>query len=652
MITGTIVRPTSITPASSCDQKVQLIETVDIGPLAPPKPRTISLEPISRRPRRRKAVKNKQNKENGSQEATEGCSGSEAARIGSPLPDESASQCSLLDHITNPRSPIPSDMQSTGSAATSAESTVSSSTGVSFRLGPVPSSAKSARDIQGAGSKVSVVEKTITATIELLKSGCLPGDNLPLKISIRHTKAIKSIHGIIITFYRQGRIDSAPPLSLFADIKGKEAERLKHEEYYPKSKTGLGGLSLTSAGSSSVFRKDLAQTLAPILVDPTSLTSVVNASVRVPENVFPTISGVPGEMISFKYYVEVVVDLGGKLAGQQRHVPGVSTVTNFGNPSAARGDGNPNMLTAWGGNIVDTDHIRREKSVAACLFDVRVGTTDSARKRGRGNSPAMRQDNDWSLNSPVTPVTAHEPSNEEVFARETEGIHQADQQLCHPYYDQPYDDQYHDYYSNIEYNHHLEPHLEYTQPEYFQIPVPLPEVHANEGLSEKDRIRRAEERLLPSQPPEDNQGPSSSRTVVAPSAPSALSIHPAESQNDIYDADAETPQAAPASTPFATHGTSDAPPALPSAPALEDLAPNAGTDDKQELERQRLMNEASAPSEFVADEDDNAREGSSRPQPEPSAPILAEEDGYGGQYSHHSLGGPSSHQESLPKYER
>lgn len=649
MITATITRPTSIAAASSCDQKIALVETVDIGPLSTPKPRTISLEPISRRPKRKKTVKPK---ESGSQEQTEGGSGSEAARIGSPLPDESASQCDSVDHAANPRSPVPSDMQSTGSAATSADSTVSSSTGLSFRLGPVPSSAKSARDSQGTSSKVSGTDKTITATIELLKSGCLPGDNLPVKITIKHTKAIKSMHGIIITLYRQGRIDSSPPLSLFTNIKGKEAERLKHEEYYPKSKTGLGGLSLTSAGSSSLFRKDLAQTLAPILVDPTSLTSVVNASVRVPEDVFPTISGVPGQMISFKYHVEVVVDLGGKLAGQQRHVPRVAT--NYANPAGARGDGNPNLLAAWGGNIVDTDHIRREKSVVACLFEIVVGTTDSARKRGRGNSSAMRQTNDWPAEPPATPGgTLYEPLLEEAFALETEGLHHPDQQTPHPYYDQPYDDQYPDYYQHMDYHHHLDPHPEYVPPEHAQIPVPPPEVHANEGLNEKERLRRAEERLLPSQPPQDNQ-PSSSRTVVAPSAPSAPSIHPTESQDDLYDAETETPQAAPSSLHFAMNGTSsNEPPALP--PALEVFAPNAGghtTDDKQELERQRLMNEASAPSEFVADEDDNAGEGSSRPQPEPSAPTLHEEDGYGGQYSHHSLAGPSSHNESLPKYER
>ncbi|KAG4415008.1 hypothetical protein IFR04_011882 [Cadophora malorum] len=658
LITATITRPTSITATSSCDQKLSLVETVDIGPMVPPKPQKISLEPISRRVRRRKTIKNK---ENGSPENTETGtgSGSEAARAAtSPLPDDSASQCGSVDHqVTSPRSPVPSDVQSTGSAGNSAESTVSSSTGLSFRLGAVPSSAKSTKDSPRNSSKVSLSDQTITATIELLKSGVLPGDNLPLKISIKHTKALKSMHGIIITFYRQGRIDSAPPLSLFADIKGKEAERLKHEEYYPKSKTGLGGLSLSSAGSSSMFRKDLAQTFAPILVDPTTLTAVVNASVRVPEDVFPTISGVPGQMITFRYHVEVVVDLGGKLAGQQRHVPRLGAValpSSFGASASARsGEVNPNMLAAWGGSIVDTANIRREKSVVECRFEVVVGTKDTARKRARGNSSVRRQISDWSEEMSVLPAPTHEPIYEESVATNDEQYNHQQYRVPYPYYDRPPDHphpdhQHPEYYATEEYDY--QDH--YQPPNHAQIHVPPPEVQAEEGLSEKERLRRAEERLLPSQPPIDENAPSSSRTVVPPIAPS---VPPDDAEEDLYGPDDATPQEAPRvflpppiSTPLEI-------PAGPSAPALEDLGPVAGqqpTEDKQELERRRLMGEASAPSEFLADEDDNAGEGSSRPQHEPSAPPLLEDDEYGPQYAHHNLPESSTHRETLPKYER
>lgn len=620
--------------------------------MVPPKPQKISLEPISRRVRRRKTIKNT---EKGSPENTETGtgSGSDAARLVTPpLPDDSASQCGSVDHqITSPRSPVPSEIQSTGSAANSAESTVSSSTGLSFRLGAVPSSAKSTKDSPRNSSKASLSDQTITATIELLKSGVLPGDNLPLKISIKHTKALKSMHGIIITFYRQGRIDSAPPLSLFTDIKGKEADRLKHEEYYPKSKTGLGGLSLSSAGSSSMFRKDLAQTFAPILVDPTSLTAVVNASVRVPEDVFPTISGVPGQMITFRYHVEVVVDLGGKLAGQQRHVPRLGAValpSSFGTSAGARGgEVNPNMLAAWGGSIVDTANIRREKSVVECRFEVIVGTKDTARKRARGNSSVRQQIDVWSKEMPALPAPTHEPIYEESAASN-------DDQQTHyqnPYsYDHPPDHPYpdHEYPEYEEYDHGNH----YPPPAHDHIPVPPPEIHADEGLSEKERLRRAEQRLLPSQPPVDDNAPSSSRTIVPPIAPS---VPPGESDEDLYCADDATPHEGPRvflpsaiSTPLEAESG-------PSAPALEDLNPAAGhqpTEDKQELERRRLMGEASAPSEFPAEDDDNGGEGSSRPQQEPSAPPLLEDDEYGHQYAHHNLPESSSHRETLPRYER
>ena len=642
MITSTITRPTSIAAISSCDQKISLVETVDIGPMNPPRPRTISLEPISRRTRRRKAAKTK---EYSPIESKDTESGSEVTRPpGSPPFNESTSQCGSVDHNTNPRSPTQSDVHSITSAATSAESSTSGST--SFRLGPVPSSAKSARDSQH-GSKTSLPNKTITATIELLKSGCLAGDNLPLKIIIKHTKAIKSMHGIIITLYRQGRIDSAPPLSLFADLKGKAAEKMKHEEYYPKSKTGLGGLSLTSAGSSSLFRKDLAQTFAPLLVDPTTLTAVVTASVRVPEDVFPTIQGVPGEMITFKYHVEVVVDLGGKLAGQQRHLPRVGAVTLPSNYGSSGTSMNANMLAAWGGSIVDTDHIRREKSVVACLFEVVVGSTDSAGRRGRGNSRAKRQMNGWPEEGSTTPLSSHHPIYEEP-AMPANGNGEGQQ-----HYELNGEGQHPGYYDNEAYHYDdYDWYGEEYPPNHAQIPVPPPDFQGEQGLTDKERVRRAEERLLPSQPPQDTQGTSSSRTIIPPSGPSAPNEHDEE---DLYGAEDATPQAISNNYPMPIEVAVSSESQAPSAPALEDLSPAATsnpTEDKQELERQRLLAEASAPSELIHDEDNNAGEGSSSAQHEPSAPILHEEEDYGGHYAHASMAEPRSQGETLPRYER
>jgi hypothetical protein len=615
-------------------------------------------------------------KEGSPQEVTDPSSGSEPRTASSPRPEESASQCGSLDYTVNPRSPVPSEVQSVHSAGTSADSAVSSSTGLSFQLGPVPPSARSAKGSQTTNSKVSITEKTITATIECLKAGCLPGDSIPLKISIKHCKAMKSLHGVIITLYRQGRIDSAPPLSLFKDIKGKQAERLKHEEYYPKSKTGLGGLSLTSAGSSSVFRKDLAQTFAPIFVDPVSLSTVINASVRVPEDAFPTITGVPGQMITFKYMIEVVVDLGGKLAAMQRHNARAGAVTAYnGNSTGTRGDANNNMLAAWGSNIVDTDHIRREKSVVACLFEVVVGSTDSARRRGRGNSSLQKRPSEYAVESPKSP-TRHDPIYEESAVPYGPSDGYGNNQEPYPYYEHPYDEGYADpdYYGHPEYDYSHGQHYSHQPPQHSQIHVPPPEIQGDHGISEKERIRRAEQRLLPSQPPGDTgvQVSSSSRNISGPSAPPASTSHPHEPIDDLYDAEPQVPRSTPSAPPLTsnlniTKLTAPPPPPqlAPSAPPLSELhptAPSHPTDDKQELERQRLLNEASAPADRIPD-DDNAGEGSSsQAQPvgnhEPSAPVLNEVDGFGGfGQGHESFAGTSSAvggggEEMLPKYER
>jgi hypothetical protein len=635
MITSTITRPTSIAATSSCDQKLSLVETVDIALMRPPKPRTISLEPISKRARIRRSVKAK---ESSVPEAPETGPRTERTRGSiSPLPDESASQYGPAEHSANSQSPAPSDVMSTMSTPTGTESTTSSTT-QSVRHEPASPMAKSAKDSQ-RGSNSSLDDKTITATIELLKSGALPGDNLPLKVSIKHTKGIKSLHGIIITLYRQGRIDSAPPLSRFVDVKGKSAEKLKHEEYYPKSRTGLSGLSLSAAGSSSLFRKDLTQTFAPLIVDPTTLTAVVSASVRVPEDAFPTISNVPGEMISFKYYVEVVVDLGGKLAGQQRHLPRAGSVTISSGPGGSGGlrtDGGPNTLTAWGGNIVDTDHIRREKSVVACLFEVVVGTMDSSRWQRPGSAGRTRS-NDWP-EAAVTPATRDAPIHEEPPGpRDVEG---------QPIGDEPYpysDEQFHheaQYPESYPHGHEYRLYDDqyygfYPPPAHAEIPVPPPEVPDEEGLSEKERIRRAEERLLPSQPAQGREGQSSS--AVTPAAGPSAPPDEHEQEEDLYSSEDVTPRAT--STPGGSQRSSDPPP-VPSAPTLEDLASGAHSDDKQELERQRMLAEASAPPDFDEAEEDAGEGGAG--EHEPSAPALTE-DGYGG---------PSSHHESLPKYER
>lgn len=620
--------------------------------MIPPNAHVISLEPISRRIKKSTKSASPKVDRKTKKETTDSENVFDSPRpTSSPNPEESVSQRPSSDHGGVPQSPTTADVQS----ETSGESVVSSSTGWSFRLRNVPPST-STRDSRGGISNSSIASKTITATIELLKAGCLPGDNIPLRVSIQHTKFIKSMHGIIITLYRQGRIDSAPPLSLFTDVKGKAAQKLKHEEYYPKSRTGFGGLSLSSAGSSHVFRKDLSQVFAPIIIDPTTLSTVVTASIRVPEDVFPTITGVPGQMISFRYHIEVVLDLGGKLAGQDKHVPRLGMVNSSSHftSNGFTGNGreigtNTGMVAAWGGSIVDTDNIRREKSVVACLFEIVVGTTDSARLRGRGNTVNDVQLTSQSQQKPQSSTVANNQGQEHVTEQD-DIMGKTVTEPCYPYHGtaqyptdesqangQPCD------YEYLDSNHESIEQSPHHAPAF--IPVPLPEVPAEEGLTEKERIRLAEQRLLPSQPPGDD-APSSSQTIL-PSAPE-------DPQEDIYGFGDRPVRALPRTADTVLPTGNDRPDTsitltAPLVPDLEDLTPQSthnNTEDKQELERHRLMAEASSPADFP-DEHENAGEGSSGTQYEPTAPVLTEEDEYGG-----NCPNVRGVYEGLPRYER
>lgn len=381
------------------------------------------------------------------------------------------------------------------------------------------------------------------------------------------------------------------------------------------------------------------------MIDPATLSTVVTASLRVPEDVFPTITGVPGEMISFRYYVEVVVDLGGKLAGQDRHLPRLGMVslpsmTNPNDPVLGTDSSTAPTLAAWGGNIVNTDRIRREKSVVACLFEIILGTTDSARMRGRGNTTKNQgpaENIQTSLPTPVPSLDSEGQQNGHVATAPGEAEYQYDGygQQWSQWPQGPRDQTY---------TYNGEQHTaedENQVPEYTHSTVPPPQVLASEELTEKDRVRLAEQTLLPSQPLQDLEeaGPS------APPQPTPTA--PPDPDDDLYN-DNYRPvaqQRPPATVVNGIAHSSDT--ITPASPQTEDPQAQAtapSVDDKRELERRRLQAEASSPSDFPAELDDTAGEGPSGSAPQPSAPFLDEEDEFAGQFT--------SRHEGLPRYER
>jgi hypothetical protein len=468
-----------------------------------------------------------------------------------------------------------------------------------------------------------------------------------------------------------------PALPVVPNSKG---DKTKSEDYYPKSRTGLGGLSLSSAGSSHLFRKDLCQSFAPLFVDPRTLTAEVKCTVRVPDEAFPTISNVPGAMISFKYYVEVIVDIQGKLTGLDRMVSNAGLVNL---PSAAGGtsamtrdDATGSMFSTWGGNFVDTDQIRREKGIVSALFEVVIGTRDSDRNGKKKQTQEQTVENNGTYEGHIDPNA--ENGYDQYYHEQDENGQ---------YYDYNYDPTY---YEVPGYEQHSA-----GGAAVFPVPAAVPEEEP--GISEKERLRRAEERLLPSQPP-DTAGPSTpsgafrygipasapllpedddpNPPYVAASSSFSTSAHPpppfraASSpllssrmapaqllQRRVTNAtDDETRTIRNESSPTihpnrpepSTNGDNDdqskpLPPLPPQSPntaqgsAPEYVASSSShvepTDDKQEMQRRRLEMERSAPP-TDHDEDGEPSHAPSAPplnrmqslQLAPSAPMLNDDD--------------------------
>ncbi|KAK4465503.1 hypothetical protein QBC42DRAFT_261402, partial [Cladorrhinum samala] len=668
MITATLTRPPSMTTKAeqrtACERKVYLTERVDIGHLAPPRSRTIYLEPISKRPKRKKQTSPSIEKPpivtTTTTETAETSSDLDSTRVNNENSTEGSLSVIGEDNgqghpSNNARSPVQSDVRSiSGDSARSCSTAPSRNGDGIYSLTP---------GVSQSGRKTPAVkERTITATVELLRGGCLPGDLVPVKISVQHIRKLKSMHGVIVTLYRLGRIDSAPSLALSREVSQDQSK----DEYYPKSKTGLGGLSLSSAGSCSVFRKDLSQVFTPLIIqDPETLSVTLTTSIRVPEDVFPTIKGVPCEMITFKYFVEVLVDLGGKLAGQiQGNKLSSTRVNNAGGPLGLPGstfEAGTSALTSWGTSIIDTDVLRREKGVIAVVFEVVVGTTDSNRVRGKGPSKSM---------PPIHTVPLHESELPDAINYEKQSQPWTPYQESEPYTPDGYPQDYSPFQAQP--LQQYSPFITHPQyPSWGPVPtpqqapaphyIPPPEVHDESSMTEKERVRRAEQRLLPSQPPE-------APTVAGPS-----NSHFANVEN-IYDAGDPGPSA-PEALPSPAPDTSQAQAEVPSAPTLEELSGRSRgeldpSEDKQELERRRLLAEASAPPDFPEDYDENGGEGSSAaaaasgpsaPPPatagfdfEPSAPVLLEDEGeahYGSQFSYAGAAlAPMAPHEPLPKY--
>lgn len=593
MLTSTLTKPTTMNPTVSCRRRINFLENIDIAPFPAPKARIVTLEPVTKRSRAK-----------GKAKSTESDAAADAQSL-EPPPSGSGP----AGDNRPPLSPAPSNVSSSSRLSNSSQS---------FQLASDPGSS-AGTGIRNGSITPSIADKTITAKTELLRAGVLPGETLPIVITINHCKQVRSAHGIIVTLYRQGRIDLHPAIPVGSTADGKKPV---YEDYYPRSRTGLGGLTIGTSRTSSVFRKDLAQTFAPLVVDPTNMTAVVKTSIRIPEDVFPTITRTPGSMINFRYYVEVVVDLRGKLTSPERFLPRfnmVSSGSNFSpsgqilNPSDSNGN---SITTNWAGNILDTAQIRREKGVIAVAFEVVIGSRDSQRrKENTERTPVVAAGSD------VHPPQGHPPVESDHWQNGYSPMPTADSEYPTPTdYGFPDESQWSEYVDET---------AQHYQSLGGMVATPQPE----EPTDEKARLRQAEQTLLPSRPPDDSEsGPSTGHLAIptAPVLPEDDHINgyhhlPSPVENGLPHTlgSAEPVQTVVASSSLTEPNGSIAPPG----------------EDKQELERRRLMMEASAPEDMDAPNDHSTVHG-------PSAPVFHDD------HDEQLVGGSAHGDESLPRYQR
>ncbi len=556
MLSSTLTRPTTLSPTSKCERLITVKETIDVASINLPKPtpRVIPLDFVHKKPRRVKTSAFNQSC------GSSGVIPAQQTEVSLP-PSSVVSEAS----DGSPQSPSVSDV--------SHVSTVSSGLIDQDRGSTTLTRHKSANVDGHSMTSSDEAAPSPTATVKLLQGGCLPGDVISVKVSINHGKHFKNPQGIILTLYRECHIDLHPAIPLGSWQDGKKQQ---YEDYYPRSRTGLGGLSLSSAGSSRIFRQDINQTTTALYVDRQTLAADVKASVPVPEGVFPTISSVPGAMIDFKYYVETVIDLREKSAIQERILPRLSMVnpvTSFGPVESKfgleEGYDSSKPYGNSGLSFFETSQLRRDKGVLTHVSEIIMGTMDSHRRRSK------KENHSW---------YDHHRSGE-IYRDRNSATDSDVHDGCHG------SGRAHPHTENVGRRSDSYPEHSHTVDFAAAHNISPPEVE--DQVDEKTRLRRAQELLLPSSPPQDRGDGSIWHEDIArqPTAPVPFD------DDHLPDFDPPGPSA-PAYNRSGSASDRDA-----TASGSQNVEGNSETDgfslgpteDKQELERQRLEAQVSSP---------------------------------------------------------
>ena len=209
MLTSTLTRPTTISPTSSCETKINFMDVIDIASIEEPKSRIISLEPVPRKTRAKPSSRKRLTPRTGSVSALS-ADNTESVRITRVSERNGAAEESDVS-----QSPAPSDV--------SFESHFSSGNASGTEYGI--RSINTAVEGSSQSSTRTLKDKTITAAIDMMSGGFLRGDQIPVKVSVIHTKPVRNLKGIIVTLYRQARVDMHPALPVLSNSKGDRTDR-------------------------------------------------------------------------------------------------------------------------------------------------------------------------------------------------------------------------------------------------------------------------------------------------------------------------------------------------------------------------------------------------------------------------------------------
>ncbi|KAH3664047.1 hypothetical protein OGAPHI_004761 [Ogataea philodendri] len=207
------------------------------------------------------------------------------------------------------------------------------------------SSVSSASSLNSANSIDDNSNNRVQVKMNISSMGYLRGDSVNVRLSLKCYKKIANTQGIIVTLIRICRLD-------------------------------LGqGYEIQS------YRKDLSQSIVPLIMDPSTLTCETSTSLKVPVDCFPTITT---NLVSFQYYVEVLVNLSN---------------SKIQAPSDHKFVDDEIIHTDTSSNIYNVDRLKRTKNVLTLNSEIIIGTE-------RRVSSRLRKKAERSASAPQTPCTS------------------------------------------------------------------------------------------------------------------------------------------------------------------------------------------------------------------------------------------------------